>query len=208
MEAYEAVRTLQPTDLAIELDIDRFKFLNSRCASCIERESCYGRCEFIGATDALGNVDANIWLIDMSEEQIRRRIKQHSQPTWFWRFSFTGFPFWHPQGTDEVDLWEKGYKNEVMDRHTRRLKALRTKSPHLWRVLIDERNALMSARLAWLVSLKLKKEQAVQVLALTGAAHIDGIRKFLDHPTSIGEELRNLKLKFTTPQLIKRVNVN
>lgn len=207
-EAYEAVRTLQPTDLAIELDVDRFKFLNGRCASCPERKNCFGKCEFIGATDALGNVDANIWLIDMSEQEIRQRIQHHSRPSWFWRFSFAGFPFWHHQKIDEVDLWEQGYKNEVMDRHTRRLKALRMRAPHVWRVLIDERNALMSARLAWIVSLKLKKDEAVQVLALTGAAHVDGIRELLDRPTSISEQLQNLKLRFTAPQLIRRVNVN
>ncbi len=207
LEAYEAVRKVKPTDLAIELDMERFKFLNDRCASCPEYENCQGRCEFIGATDALGNIDANIWLIDMSEREITRRIQQH-QHCELWRFSFLSIPFWSNSGGNEWDLWERGYKNEVMDMHARRLEVLRTKAPHVWRVLIDERNALMAARLGWIVTKKLNMNEIVQVLALTGAAHVEGIKDFLKYPSSISEKLRGLQLKFSAPQLIRRVSVN
>lgn len=206
-EAYEAVKELKPTDLAIELDMHRFQFLNQRCASCSHRSYCAGRCEFVGAADALGNVDANIWLIDMSEWEITTRVRQllpHYGP---WRFSFARFPFRH-LGDNEVWLWEKGYKDEVLDRHAKRLQVLRRRAPHVWRVLIDERNTLMAARLAWIVTQQLNKDEAARVLALTGAAHVIGIKELLSSPPKIGEELRRLGLTFTTPQLIRRVTVN
>jgi len=208
-EAYEAVKKLKPTDLAIELDMQRFQFLNQRCISCPEREHCVGRCEFVGATDALGNVNANIWLIDMSEREIEDRIHRLvPSPLRLWRFSMVRFPFLPvDNGDDEVWLWEKGHKDEVLERHARRLEALRMRAPHVWRVLIDERNALMATRLAWIVTQKLNKEE-VKVLALTGAAHVDGIKELLGYPLRLGEELRRLGLKFTLPQLIRRVNVN
>lgn len=206
-EAHEAVRKLKPTDLAVELDMQRFQFLNRRCASCPERERCAGKCEFIGAADALGNVDANIWLIDMSERKITNRIRQLLPPSRLWWLSFVSFPFRH-RSDDEVWLWEKGYKDEVLDRHARRLEVLRTRAPHVWRVLIDERNVLMAARLAWIVTQELSKGESVRVLALTGAAHVNGIRELLGSPVQIEGELRKLGLRFTVPRLIRRVNVN
>ena len=207
LEAYEAVRRLKPTDLAIELDIERFQFLNQRCACCPDRETCSGRCEFVGATDALGNVNANIWLIDMSESEIAERVRRLLPPSRLWQYSLARFPFWH-RIDNEVELWEKGYKDEVLERHARRMEALRVRAPHVWRVLIDERNALMASRLAWIVTQKLGRNEDVTVLALTGAAHVDGIRELLSSPRQIGEELRDFGLKFSTPRLVRRVSVN
>lgn len=209
VEAYDAVKKLKPTDLAIELDMQRFQHLNRRCASCPEHELCPGRCEFVGAAEALGNVDANIWLVDMSEREISERVKRllPRAPSRLW-FSLVSYPFWRQGGDDEVWLWEKGYKDQVLERHARRLEVLRARAPHVWRVLIDERNALMAARLAWIVTRKLNRGKEVKVLALTGAAHVTGIKELLRSPLRIGEELRRLGLRFTVPKLIRRVTVN
>lgn len=207
VEAFEAVRKTKPTDLAIELDILRFQFLNSRCAPCEKRSSCAGRCEFVGATDALGNVSANIWLIDMSEQEIASRIRSwafHSIPRWF---SFMTLPF-SRRFKNEVWLWENGYKNEVLERNARRLQILRSRAPHVWRVLIDERNALMAARIGWVVTQKLNKDEVVRCLAVTGAAHIEGVLELLSSPSRIQEELQRYQLRFTPPRLIRRVSVN
>ena len=206
-EAYEAVRRLKPTDLAIELDMKRFQFLNQRCASCPDHDTCSGRCEFIGAADALGNVNANIWLIDMSESEIAERVRRLVPPSRLWQYSFVRLPFWNRMD-NEVELWEQGYKDEVLERHARRMDALRVRAPHVWRVLIDERNAVMASRLAWIVTQKLAGNDEARVLALTGAAHVDGISKLLSSPGQIGEELRGFGLKFSPPRLIRRVSVN
>ncbi len=207
VEAFQAVDMMKPTDLAIELDIQRFQFLNQRCVTCPEHSVCAGRCEFVGATDALGNVNANIWLIDMSEREISRRVHRLLPYRQLWPFSIAS-PFFPYRQVDEVWLWEKGRKSEVLDRHERRLNALRAKAPHVWRVLIDERNTLMAARLAWIVTRKLKKDEMVKTLALTGAAHVKGIEELLSSPAKVGEELKRLGLSFTQPTLIRRVNVN
>ena len=206
LEAYRAVEEFKPTDLAIELDMQRFQYLNYRCGSCPSKQECAGQCEFVGATKALGNIDANIWLIDMSEKEIAARIRQ-LVPASNWYLSFLRFPFFH-QRDDEVTLWEKGYKDEVLQRHARRLEFLRAKAPHFWRVLIDERNTLMAARLGWIVTKKLNQGEQVKVLALTGAAHVEGIKDLLASPIRIREELLKSGLNFSAPRLVRRVGVN
>jgi pheromone shutdown protein TraB len=208
LEAHEAVSRLKPTDLALELDMERFQFLNQRCAGCPNQESCSGRCEFMGATDALGNANASIWLIDMSEREIRERVRRLLPPSRLWWYSFAGFPFQRRGGDDELELWERGHKDEVLERHARRLETLRVRAPHVWRVLIDERNALMAARLAWIVTQRMNKGEGVRILALTGAAHVEGIGALLGSAANIARELQRLGMRFSPPRLIRRVAVN
>jgi len=206
LDAYKAVEELKPTDLAIELDLQRFQHLNYQCDRCPSNQDCPGQCEFLGATKALGNIDANIWLIDMSEREIAERI-HHLVPASNWYLSFLRFPFIH-QRDDEAALWEKGYKDEVLQRHARRLEMLRMRAPHVWRVLIDERNTLMAARLGWIVTKRLNQGEQAKVLALTGAAHVEGIKDLLSAPIRIREELLKSRLRFSAPKLIRRVGVN
>lgn len=97
-EAYEAVERLKPSDLAIELDLRRFNVLNGVCALCPKRSRCDRKCEFVGATDALGNADANIWLIDMSEYEIAVRIRSAAYPfsSGGWGYiSYADVPFFY-----------------------------------------------------------------------------------------------------------------
>jgi len=208
-DAYEAVRQLQPSDLAIELDLRRFRILNNSCATCPRRATCTRKCEFIAATDAIGNVDTNIWLIDMSEHEISQRIRQlrhRMAPRWTW-LSRVRVPY-VPREDDITRLWEQGYKDEVLNSEQRRLEMLRLKAPHVWRVLIDERNTLMAVRLAWIASEKLRENEEPKILALVGAAHVDGIKTLLKEPMAIKEDLRRLSLTFTPPTLIRRISVN
>jgi len=208
-DAYEAVRQLRPSDLAIELDLRRFRILNNACSACPRRATCTRKCEFIAATEAIGNVDTNIWLIDMSEREIGQRIRRQRQlmaPRWTW-LSRVRIPF--VSGEDEVTwLWEQGFKDEVLNSYQRRLERLRLEAPHIWRVLIDERNTLMAVRLAWIASEKLREDEKPKILGLVGAAHVDGIGALLKEPTAIKEDLRRLDLTFTPPTLIRRISVN
>lgn len=159
-DAYRAVAQLKPTDLAIELDIQRYQILNSECATCPQNKSCIRKCEFIGAVEALENRDTNIWLIDMSKREFIQRM-QRSQPLY----------------------------------------------SH-WRILIDERDTLMAARLAWIASEGLKKREKPRVLAVVGAAHVSGIKSLLGKPAAIKENLRWLELSFTPPTLIRRIGIS
>ncbi len=205
-DAYEAVRQLQPSDLAIELDMRRFRILNNACSACPRRATCTSKCEFIAATEAIGNVDTNIWLIDMSEREIGQRIRRLMAPRWTW-LSRVRIPF-VPREDDVTRLWEQGYKDEVLNSYQRRLERLRHGAPHVWRVLIDERNTLMAVRLAWIASEKLREEEEPKILTLVGAAHVDGIKTLLKEPIAIKENLRRLNLNFTPPTLIRRISIN
>ncbi len=127
-------------------------------------------------------------------------------PGWNW-LSRVRIPY-IPREDDITRLWEQGYKDEVLNSEQRRLEMLRLKAPHVWRVLIDERNALMAVRLAWIASEKLKEDEEPKILALVGAAHVDGIRALLKEPMAIKENLRRLSLTFTPPTLIRRISVN
>jgi len=202
-DAYEAVKRLQPTDLAIELDMNRFRFLNNACSMCPRHGTCTAKCEFIGATDALGNVDANIWLIDMSEQEIRQRIRRLTTPTWICRIRI---PFINEED-EETRLWEEGLKDEVLNSYQRRLENLRRHAPAVWQVLLDERNTLMAVRLAWIATEKLREEKKPNILALVGAAHVAGIKDLLKQPITIKENLRGFGLTFTPPTLIRRIGI-
>jgi len=203
-DAYQAVKRLQPTDLAVELDLNRFRILNAACWTCPRHGTCDTKCEFIGATEALGNVDANIWLIDMSEHEIGQRIRRLTTPTWIYRVSLPLFF----QEDEMTRLWEQGFKDEVINTYRRRLERLRQRAPAVWRVLIDERNTVMAARLAWITSEQLMEDKKPNILTFVGAAHVEGIKEMLSNPITIKENLQRLGLDFTPPTLIRRISVN
>jgi len=159
-DAYQTVNKLKPSDLAIELDLERFRTLNINCALCPENEVCANKCEFIGAADALGNVDANIWLIDMTRHQFAQRTHMFASRA------------------------------------------------SVWRVLIPERDTLMAARLAWIATENLRAKRNPNILALVGAAHVNGISSLLKNPLEIKENLQGLNLEFTPPTLVRRIKIN
>lgn len=204
-EVQRGIKKTGTRDLAIELDPRRFSLLNSACLTCPRHGTCTTKCEFIEASEALGNVDANIWLIDMSENQIRRRIRQLMTPM---EASRGAFPVLSIMGDGGLPwLWERGYKDEVIRRSEERLEVLRRALPSVWRVLIRERNALMAARLAWIASKRMDEGEKPNVLALTGAAHVEEIKELLRHPINIKENLRRLRLPFSPPTLVRRVGI-
>jgi radical SAM protein with 4Fe4S-binding SPASM domain len=203
-DAYESITTRKPKDVALELDWKRFQLLNTACLTCPKRGLCKGICEFTGAAEALGNIDANMWLIDMTEHEIRTRIK--SQMTPFER-THKVFQIYGNIDEDPIRLWEKGFKDRVINNSKRRIEALRKFFPSVWRVLIDERNALMAARLAWITSKNLNEEKDSKILAFVGAAHVEEIKHLLMKPILTVQKLREFNLSFTEPILVRRVAV-
>ena len=203
-DAYESIRSLKPKDIALELDWRRFQPLNTACLACPKRGSCKGLCEFTGAAEALGNVDANIWLIDMPEQEMRRRIRSTMTPL---ERSRIGFRLHRKVGEDPIWLWEKGFKDRVISNSKKEIEAGRRFFPSVWGVLIDERNALMAARLAWIASKNLNEGKNSKILTFVGAAHVEGIRDLLMNPILIRDQLRRSNLSFTEPTLIKRVAI-
>lgn len=203
-EAYEAIGTYKPKDIAVELDWDRFRKLNSSCLSCPKYSECKGICEFTVAAKALGNVDANVWLIDMSEVEMKQRITMRT--TSYERIYREPSAYLHRIG-DPISLWERGYKERVVEDSKRQIETLRKVYPSVWGVLIDERNALMATRLAWIVSKNLDAEVKGKTIALVGAAHVEGIKSLLASPSKMKQELDKFGLAFTQPTLVRRVAV-
>jgi pheromone shutdown protein TraB len=203
-DAYKAVASFHPHDIALELDWQRFTLLNRACVHCVRREACQGICEFTGAAEALGNVDANIWLIDMSEAEMRRRIRRRMT---FAERTRLGVPVMRRRSMDPVWLWENGFKDRVIADTTREIETQRRYSPSYWDVLIDERNALMAARLAWIASTQLNAGDTPLILALVGAAHEAGVTPLLANPATIRDALRRYALPFKEPTIIRRVAV-
>jgi len=203
-DAYESIKSLKPKDVALELDWRRFQHLNTACLACPKKGSCKGICEFTGAAEALGNVDANIWLIDMTEQEMRRRIRNRMTPI---ERSRIGFHVHRNYDEDPLWLWEKGFKDRVINNSKREIEASRRFFPSVWWVLIDERNALMTARLAWIASKNLDEEKNSKILTFVGAAHVEGINGLLTKPLLIKNQLRKSNLSFTEPTFIRRVAV-
>jgi pheromone shutdown protein TraB len=203
-DAYESIKSLKPKDVALELDWRRFQHLNTACLTCPKKGSCKGICEFTGAAEALGNVDANIWLIDMTEQEMRYRIRSRMTPI---ERSRMGFQVHHNLDEDPLWLWEKGFKDRVINNSKREIEASRRFFPSVWWVLIDERNALMAARLAWIASKNLEEEKNSKIVTFVGAAHVEGIKELLMNPLLIKNQLRRSNLSFTEPTLIRRVAV-
>jgi pheromone shutdown protein TraB len=204
-DAYEAIESLKPRDIALELDRRRFTQLNTACLNCPRVGSCKGICEFIGATEALGNTNANIWLIDMTEREMQHRMRRRMTP---YERSRRRIPLRYDADEDPVWLWERGYKERVINDSKRRIETGRRYFPAVWRVLIDERNAVMAARLAWISSKNLDEGKNPSILTFVGAAHVEGIRDLLQHPLQIRDRLRTFDLSFTEPTLIRRVAVH
>ena len=193
-EACRAVRETGARDLAIELDKGRFDLLNRLCAQCPKEGSCPSKCEFLRASESLGNVDANIWLIDMSEAEIWRRIEALAGPR-----ARLGGPRASSWAGDGGLPWP--WEGDLG------AGALRRIAPAVQRVLIEERNALMAARLAAIASGLIDRGAVPNVLALVGAAHVDGLRRLLRDPKSIKEALDGLGLPFSPPALVRKIRI-
>jgi len=110
-DAYESIKALKPKDVAMELDMRRFQHLNTVCFTCTKNGSCKGLCEFTGAAKDLRNVNANIWLIDMPEPQMKQRIRNIMTPS---ERIHTGFQINRNLDDDPIRLWEKGFKDRVV----------------------------------------------------------------------------------------------
>lgn len=102
---------------------------------------------------------------------------------------------------------ETGSKEKVIKARERQMETLREVSPWLPRVLIDERNTLMAARLAWISRRNLNAKTYKKILAFVGAAHVKGIEKLLSNPQLITDHFIRLDLSFSEPTLVRRVTV-
>ncbi|MGC8850434.1 MAG: hypothetical protein ACP5QI_08195, partial [Candidatus Bathyarchaeia archaeon] len=70
------------------------------------------------------------------------------------------------------------------------------------------RNTVMAARIAWIATKRIDGGEEPNILAVVGAAHVEGIESLLRKPRRIGENLRRYGLKFSPPKLIRKINIS
>jgi pheromone shutdown protein TraB len=199
------INLYKPNEIALELDPDRFKQLNINSFYKSSQSFYKKDCEFIVASNALGNIDADIWLIDLTQNQIQERINMLIRPLERFNQYYKSNNYLEE---NPILLWEKGYKQKVIKNTQRLIERDRRYNPSLWRVLIDERNTIMAARTAWILNQKIEKKEKPKLLAFVGAAHTDGIKKLLTDPALIKTNLKEYNLSFTKPSLIRRTYIN
>ncbi|MFQ5872007.1 MAG: hypothetical protein ACE5IB_07605, partial [Candidatus Geothermarchaeales archaeon] len=117
---------------------------------------------------------------------------------------------WISRGSiDDPVLWERGPKNIVLDRNRKRMEQLRTHLPSIWRVLMDERSALMAGRLAWIATQRIRRDQREpKILAPVGAAHVEGLKGLLAEPPLHRHKLMGYDLELTPPDAVCSIKVS
>ncbi|MDV3244389.1 MAG: TraB/GumN family protein [Nitrososphaerales archaeon] len=201
-EAIAAASSASYSSVALELDRRRFAELDEGAFAAPPGYRALAEGEFVAAADAFGNRDGDIWLIDMNMDEIRARIGR--------RLTWRELAAWNevsrrlaPYEAAGTRLWESGREDEAMRYLDLTTRAMESYSPTLFRVLIEERNLVMAARLGEVAS---RSEE--RTLALVGKAHVDAISKLLADPRSIQEGLRRNGLNYSPPVRIRRAKVN
>jgi pheromone shutdown protein TraB len=206
-DAIQAVNTTSPQAICLELDKRRFDHLRRACFDCLRFGNCKRKCEFVAAADALGNQEADIWLIDMDERDIARRVQSQAtlEEIVAWRRIDAYVARHNEQG---IRLWEEGLKQEALAHFNGGTELMYRAFPTLWRVLIKERNLVMAARLIFIT------EQYIQsriiepnILTLVGAAHVQEIKELLTDPTTLARSTEQSGIEFTPPTRIHRLKV-
>jgi pheromone shutdown protein TraB len=160
------------------------------------------------ATDALWNQDADIWLMDMDEEEIAARLRYRAKPEEIvaWRRIDAYVAEHNAQG---LRLWEEGLKQEALDYFNGGTELMRRTFPTLWQVLIHERNLLMASRLIFITEEYINMGIVEpRILAIVGAAHVPGMRRLLVDPLGALRLMEQSNLQFTPPVRIHKVRVS
>jgi pheromone shutdown protein TraB len=202
IDAMERASSGDYSAVAIELDRGRFDELSvaSYYADPLYRPAVEG--EFVAAADAFGNRDGDIWLIDMTMDEIRSRIASGLRPGELrsWAVASRELGRYERLG---MRYWEAGMKEEAMRFLGATTRAMEEYSPTIHRVLIEERNALMAARLV-----EVAGRTDGRILALVGMAHVPGVTGLLSRPEAIGRQLERYGLNYSPPTRIRRARVN
>jgi len=201
-DAIAAASSGRYSSVSLELDKQRFDALDvaSYRAPWGARGDVEG--EFVAASDALGNRDADIWLIDLSLGRIQSRIAEHMTVSELrdWNYVSARLSGYENRG---IRLWESGREEEAMRYLDVTTRAMERYAPTLFRALIEERNLVMAARLMEVASLSRGKG-----LVLVGKAHVEGILQLLSDTSLISEGFGRFGLTYAPPVRVRRVAVN
>lgn len=198
-----AVRTTEPVGICLELCPFRYAYLRTVQEDPLKRGLSSLTSEFVAAVDLLGDMDVDVWLIDMNQEEIAARILALAsvEEARAWN-RIQG----HLSAMEEVGLrlWEEGLKDEAIKVFDGDVELMRTAFPTLWKVLILERNVFMACRLIYLIVQYLERGlPEFKILVFVGAAHVEGIKQLLQQPTKAFHALERLGIYFTQPHAVQ-----
>ncbi len=204
-DAVKAASSGVHSAVAIELDRARFDELNrgGYSVGIPHRPAAEG--EFVAATDAFGNRDGDLWLIDWSLDQIDHRLRKTLTSAELRRWIRISREL-NPYEVMGIRFWEAGMKENALKYLNLTTQAMRGYTPTFHRVLIEERNLLMSARLMDIV--RRSSDTEPRLLVLVGMAHVDGVRELLNSPEKISEGFERYGLNYSSPTRIRRARVN
>jgi pheromone shutdown protein TraB len=204
-EALSVKQSAGLVGICLELCPYRYELLLDLCEYCLKKDSCSNQCEFTAVSRILDGTELDLWLIDMTQDEITARVLARATPeeAKSWKRVKNYIAFREAYG---IKLWEDGLKEEAMRLFRGDLTLMRTIFPTLWRVLILERNALMACRMIYIVSRLLEKGLIdFKLIAFTGAAHVEGIRELLKKPNRAFQLLEQLGVGFSLPVVVRRV---
>ena len=201
-DAVMAASSGKYSSLALELDRQRFEALNVAPYRLPWGAKGEVEGEFVAASDALGNREGDVWLIDVSLGGIRSRVAENMTISELreWNYVSSRLRDYEIAG---IRLWESGREHEAMRYLDMTTKAMERFAPSLYRTLIEERNLIMAARLLEVASTTKGKG-----LVLVGKAHAEGILELLSDTRSISEGFERFGIEYTPPLRIRRVAVN
>ncbi len=193
------------SSVAIELDKQRFDELDVMAYSVAAPYRQVAEGEFLAATDAFGNRNGDMWLIDWSMNEIDSRLKVTLTPEEIWNWNRVSGKL-SPYEATGARFWELGRKQEALEYLNLTTNAMSDYIPSLYRVLIKERNLIMAARLLEIANQN--DEQLGKTVVLVGMAHVRGLNELLQEPERIQRGFETYGLNYSSPSRIRRVRVN
>ncbi len=205
LDSMEAASSGLHSSVAIELDKQRFDELDMMAYSIAPpfRQAAEG--EFVAATDAFGNRDGDVWLIDWSINEIDYRLNLTLTREEIWNWNRVSRKL-SPYEIAGARFWEMGRKREALEYLNLTTNAMREYFPSLYRVLIEERNLIMASRLIEIANQS--EDQVGKTLVLVGMAHVRGLNELLQDPDRIQRGFETYGLNYSSPSRIRRVRVN
>ena len=205
----EVLRTIEqekPTAIAVELDPLRFRGITSGVKVGLKESLQFGRSglvsyllakfeerlgeefgmapggEMLAAIEAAGRLGAPLLLIDEDIRNIMSKILAAPLRERL-LLALESLSFFLPgvggAATEELGNPVESYREMVFE--------FRNRYPYLYRVLVEERNAIMALNLIRAVDeLRNKRIKRPLIVAVVGLGHVKGIEHFLDSPHLLG----------------------
>jgi hypothetical protein len=201
-DVVEALNSPNTIAACLELCSYRYEYLKNLCNTCLLKNSCSKKCEFVIAVDTFYLSKIDVWLLDWTQEEIAAQIltRASQKEASSWRRVEDYIAQTEAYG---LTLWEEGLKEEALRLFNGDLTIMKETFPTLWKVLFSERNLLLASRLIFVVVEYLKQGlDDFEVVALIGATHVEAIKEKLKKPMDVFASLEEMGTTFTPPLLV------